>query len=146
MNIRLPSRALIIYCFSLFNLIVCTDNSESDKTFEDYYDEGVEDYNDENWKDCYTNIKTAIKLHKQDRLKRANCRIKCAYDTDSHGFNTADVDNLILDYLLWKAKCMQECIDTENVVTQLEQEINDAFDALLPYDYLQICSYKVHNL
>ena len=155
MNVRLFLGAVIVCSIGLvINTEVGNekvgDDDDIEGTFVDFYEDALEDYSDENYEGCLTNIQTALKLYETQLQERAKCRIRCKYKEHTR-FNNNNVDLLIYDVILARSKCMQECREEKlspsmDILIEVDLEVSEAFRTLLPLDYLQICAYKVSRL
>ena len=75
------------------------------------------------------------------------CRFQCAA---LHPFLDIAPDNLLDPLYVYRAsqrsKCIEECKRSKfggQPDVPFDAELEEAFDDLVPYDYLQICAYKV---
>jgi hypothetical protein len=123
-------------------------------TFDVLYNAGIESYVEERWSECADYMLKAIKDHKTFQENLIDCRLKCESDTGTIP-NYLDYDDLearrtekelaFFELALTRSNCIRRCKKEKlsGRTDSIDAEIMAEFGKLQPYDYLQICSYKV---
>lgn len=125
---------------------VAAIEDDVDVTYVQLFQSGVEAYRADNWLLCINYFARAMDDYKFYRQQIASCRRKChaadkeaLYITDS-----TDVENRFFEMGVRHTLCLVNCRNAHfkgrpNVYTA---DIDEAFEKLVPYDYLQMCYFK----
>jgi hypothetical protein len=119
-------------------------------TFETLYNEGKDAYYEERWGQCVAYILKSLEDYRFYRRNLAHCRLSCktisASMVNKKRRNLGDnMDMLFLYGSVQNSDCMRRCrkkiFGKRPEVT--DQEILHAFETLEPYNFLQLCFFKV---
>ncbi|XP_049783374.1 prolyl 3-hydroxylase 1-like [Schistocerca cancellata] len=129
----------------LIHLIGSAGESDEQKTCDQYFKAGVEAYLEERWYDCVTNLEKALSEYRNYRQTIVNCRTSCDEKARSspHIFET-DVEDLhFYEEKIKKTLCLMKCKPNYfRDRSYLSKEIEEEFENLKPYEYLQLCYYQ----
>jgi hypothetical protein len=125
---------------------------QSQNTFIDYYEDGVQSYLENRFKDCVTNLERAVDHYRQYYHLLTQCRVECGYKMSrERPFFPFNHDNLqFFDKILKRTLCLVECYDkiyVDGVKYPRHLEISkfykNAFRFRKAYEYLQLCYFRV---
>ena len=117
-------------------LLACsaTDMQKSFASYHGLYKQGVAAYLEEMWPQCAVEMESALHEYKEIREAIGLCIRKCYKSgSDRNEFKS----------------CLHECIDLKYEASDVVKDgINsfEEFQDYKPYDYLQICAYKVKKI
>lgn len=129
-----------------------TYDSLYNKPFTNLYDIGVQAYLENNWNDCIVYLELAIHEFKVYRQGAINCRLQCQYQNDrEEPFYQVTTDGLqFFDLILKRTVCLNSCY--KKVLKQqylppffVSQYYFERFLSMRPYEYIQLCYYRVSN-
>uniref|UniRef100_UPI00358E2DEC cartilage-associated protein isoform X1 n=1 Tax=Myxine glutinosa TaxID=7769 RepID=UPI00358E2DEC len=114
------------------------------------YRHGTERYEAEEWSDCSHYLELALRLHRLLRDSNSFCNSNCStteaeLDTSRfEGFSELEV----FSRLLQRAHCLKRCKQILPAFRQSQpsREIIQEFVDRVPYQFLQLCYYKLNNL
>lgn len=126
------------------------DDSLFSRTFIELWEMGVQAYLENNWRDCSAFLEAAVHEFTNYRQAVINCRLECWFE-QAHvaPLGTGNMENLqFFDKLVQRAICLGKC---HNRLLQkqylppfyLPQAYRERFMRQRPYEYLQLCYYKV---
>lgn len=146
-SLKLP---IFTTCFlALCMCCVLSQQPVSPDTFDALYVAGKEAYENEEWFVCANHMDRAIRDYNDFVESLARCRRGCRVKYT--GIELAPDESLELaffDMTVKRANCIARCRrekvkgPSQDVFTD---EVSTAFESLKPYDYLQICAYKVRK-
>lgn len=120
------------------------------KPFTELYDIGVQAYLENNWNDCIVYLELSMHEFKVYRQGIINCRLQCQYKNErEEPFYEVATDGLqFYDLILKRTVCLNNCY--KNVLKRqylppffVTQYYFERFLNMRPYEYLQLCYYKV---
>ncbi|XP_071151280.1 prolyl 3-hydroxylase 2-like [Mytilus edulis] len=143
----------------VLSLLVAKTNSTSKDvsvTYDHMYTSGLNAYVGGKWFQCSAFLEKAIQERKSYKTVIVDCRLRCRSNSVLSDFfipadlNTS-VDALRLNFfenLVKESHCLKTC-KTEKLGYQISEnrvllEVEEDFDNLKPYSYLQFCYYKVN--
>lgn len=126
------------------------DDELYSKTFIELYNIGVEAYLENNWRDCITFLETALHEFRVYRHGLINCRIQCLFEWErTTPFFETNLEQIqFFDLTTRRALCLGKC---HNKLLRkqylppfyLQRTYRERFLSRKPYEYLQLCYYKV---
>lgn len=127
-----------------------TYDSLYNKPFTKLYDIGVGAYLENNWNDCIVYLEIAMHEFKVYRQATVNCRLQCAYQNErDEPFYQVPTEGLqFFDLMLKRTVCLSNCYK-KNLKQQylppffISQYYFERFLSMRPYEYLQLCYYRV---
>jgi hypothetical protein len=145
-------------CILLLILCCIKTNSLSEDimvTYDHLYTSGLNAYNDGKWFQCSAFLEKAIEERKFYKRTLVDCRLKCRKILQISDFfipsdMNSSVESLRLDFfekLVRESQCLKKC-KSENLGPHMHDSrvmpsVDEDFDHLKPYSYLQFCYYKV---
>ena len=141
-----------LFCFPEFFciLIVCVRFSaatidDPSRTYDIYYTKAVEAYLDEDWPQCITFMNEAIEDYHFYHDAQVNCRLTCQKASSNNPSITHQGDLQHWERLIKQTLCILKC--KKNVLQEraeiISRSVTDDFESFKPYDYLQLCYFKV---
>ncbi|XP_071119897.1 prolyl 3-hydroxylase 1-like isoform X3 [Mytilus edulis] len=144
----------------VLSLLVAKTNSTSKDvsvTYDHMYTSGLNAYVGGKWFQCSAFLEKAIQERKSYKTVIVDCRLRCRSNSVLSDFfipadlNTS-VDALRLNFfenLVKESHCLKTC-KTEKLGYQISEnrvllEVEEDFDNLKPYSYLQFCYYKLER-
>lgn len=131
------------------SVLVCAENSSifSKVTYEILYKAGVDAYLENRWEDCVGLIEKSIEDYIYFRTVSVQCRKRCDGNELENIF-TSDPDNSdvwhLQNVVTNKALCLMKC---QNLYfpnrPKTSKETDEEFEKKAPYNYLQLCYFKV---
>ncbi|CAH1786500.1 unnamed protein product, partial [Owenia fusiformis] len=118
-------------------------------TYDQWYSAGTAAYTKEKWYDCITNFLRALEDHKFYQTNLITCRVDCQTKHFLPLEKVVNVELAFFDYALRVSDCVRRCkkrVFEERPDGTASKEVEEAFESLKPYDYLQLCYYKIDNL
>lgn len=120
------------------------------RTFVELYDIGVEAYLENNWRDCITYLETAVHEFRVYRHALINCRVQCTFELErTEPYFDSNIEQMqFYDLITRRALCLGKC---HNKLLRkqylppfyLHRSYRERFINKKPYEYLQLCYYKV---
>ena len=151
----------VLKCVTLMTLhfVSCMANANPDAVpsgillpYQTLYVSGVEAYMKQRWKECVTLVSKAITDHRSYRDQLNTCRYSCKNAGHLKVDETNFLENIYLDAAQKQSVCIKNC--TEKVfpnrrpyrdLSSKLREVELHFQNLDPYDYLQMCAFKVRR-
>ena len=126
------------------------NSQSSGSTYDQLYRSGVEAYGGERWFECASLMALALEDRKSYREGVARCRSQCRAAGSIGSLSPTDVESVefYLGVGASHSQCIEECKRTKFAGRPERAEdtvVEDAFRRLMPYDYLQMCAYKVNR-
>ena len=140
----MASRGVLV----VFMLLSCyaTRAAKQGRTYKQFYKEAVDSYLTERWYECASLMQKAVQDYKTFTNKFAECDADCG-ETVTRAVDQPKSAIDFYDITIRKAGCTRKCLQKHFPNLKLERdEVDEAFDTLLPYDYWQMCAYKVGGL
>ena len=137
---------LLAFCLCL----VVSQEDEPHVTFDALYAAGKEAYGREEWFVCANRMDRAIQGYNDFVESLTRCRRGCREKyagTGSVSYGAA-LEFAFFDTTLKRANCIAKCRRERVNGPSREHFTGDvaaAFESLKPYDYLQICAYRVRE-
>ena len=117
-------------------------------TYDVLYNAGTTAYMEERWFECSHNIFKALEDYRFHQDTLVGCRLKCAYEAPKSNITTS-LEFKFLDLAIRKSNCIRRC-KSARLQDRPEVEVLDSikadFDDYKPYDFLQICAFKVSQI
>ena len=116
-------------------------------TYDVLYRAGTEAYFQERWFECVANILRSLEDYVWYRNNLINCRLKCNKGS-KESINSTDFSLIDLNFFemaLKNSNCMRRCKKRVfgDRPESVSKEVRKEFASKKPYDFLQICSFKV---
>lgn len=123
-------------------------NCEVKTNYDVSYKRGIQAYLENRWEDCINYIENSLILYKNYRSTLLNCRYKCHSFIDNE-LDRSEVKDLFGFYelIIKNAYCLIKCEKyyfKNRPSTKKEVDID--FENKVPYDYLQLCYFKMDEL
>ncbi|KAG1703681.1 Prolyl 3-hydroxylase 1 [Nymphon striatum] len=138
----------VIVLLSLISII--TIGAEANNHFHTVYKLGVDAYLEERWSDCIAYLQNSVDMYFEMEQKNVKCRESCKNTSPvKSNFTYSDYyDNLDFYYnVVEEAFCIVKCkydkMSGFPEPADIPANVNDEFQSRLPYDYLQICYFKL---
>lgn len=131
------------------NVIINVDKPYTTPTFIELYVSGVQSYLSNDWTNCVYEIETALWGYKDYYAATASCRIICEHEGNKVSpFFEKNIENLhYYESVVRKTLCMEKCkrrlISTLPEYFHMNQWAQMSFMSCKPYEYLQLCYYRV---
>lgn len=140
------SQIFLVLC--LFGAVYEVDSLPDDPhlTYDRLYNAGVEAYVKERWWECATHIKRALDDYKYYTENLSDCRQVCKHYNNYDVRSTAFAELHFFDNAIKRSDCIRRCKKKrfgDRPETEAVIEVRLEFENLKPYDYLQICAFKV---
>lgn len=136
---------LVILC----SFTISAENSPllSKVTYEILFKAGVEAYLENRWDDCVGLIEKSIEDYIYFRTVSVQCRKNCHKNNSENVFKSNPNDSDLWHFqtvVTNKALCLMKCqtLYFPNR-PKVSKETDENFDKKVPYNYLQLCYYKV---
>ena len=122
-----------------------TDNLAG--TYESLFEAGKEAYLQERWYECADHMSKALEDFRLFQNNLIACRQKCHKEITPNDSTQKHLDLTFFTSVVKKSDCLRRCKDEKigNRPETVKEEIHEIFLNLEPYDYLQICGYKVNQ-
>jgi len=115
--------------------------------YDQLYNSGMSAYDQQLWFECSSLMHRAISARRAYWDGVVECRSQCSV---LHPFLDIAPENLLDPLYVYRAsqrsKCIEDCKRSKfggQPDVPYDAALEEAFDKLLPYDYLQMCAYKV---
>ena len=118
-------------------------------TYDRLYNAGVEAYLKERWFECATHIKRALDDYKYYTENLSDCRQLCKHHNNFDVKSVAFAETHYFYNAIQRSDCIRRCKKKrfgERPDSEAVLEVRLEFESLKPYDYLQICAFKVIGL
>lgn len=137
-------RGFLLLCI----ICVCrASTSDSSMTYDILYTRGVEAYNKGDWSNCLKFISAAVADKRKYENVLTECRLSCQQNSKTDIDASKFLDLAFFDLSLKKSSCLRKC-KREKLGPRPEvtiQRVEDDFQRLEQYNYLQLCAYKVRT-
>ncbi|XP_069694101.1 cartilage-associated protein-like isoform X2 [Periplaneta americana] len=142
---------LLCVCFFVDNHVLSQTGIETDeKTCDVLYRDGVEAYLDERWQECVDNLERALSSYRVLKHTTVNCRLKCQSEAEESAFmDPRNIEDLhFYDKMIRKTLCLLRCNkhDPKGGLNPIPRHVEQEFEDLKPYEYLQLCYYQTNML
>ena len=139
---------LQILTISLCSLLVRSHPQDPLVTYDMLYESGIKSYTHERWSECVAYMQSALDDYKFYHDNLATCRINCQNIPSIKADNPQSVDIAFFKYALQNSDCIRRCKQRvfNGRPESVGKKVIDDFAKLKPYNYLQICAYKVNNI
>lgn len=118
-------------------------------TYETLYKAGVDAYLENRWDDCAVLIEKSIEDYIYFRTVTVLCRKHCN-ENESESVFPSPSSSIVWQlqaFITNKALCLMKC---QNLYfpnrPKVSKETDDDFNKKVPYNYLQLCYFKVCNI
>ena len=115
--------------------------------YDQLYASGILAYDQQHWFECSSLMNRAIGARRAYWDSVVECRSECAV---LHPFAGIAPENLLDPLYVYRAsqrsKCIEDCKRLKfggQADVTFNTELEEAFNSMMPYDYLQMCAYKV---
>ena len=115
-------------------------------TFDALYKAGVEAYGSQRWFECTNYFRAGIEDFKFYYQNVADCRQRCKNEFSSDTGSGAIPEILFFDTVLERSHCIEKCKQKRfgnRPEVNVPEDVYLDFVNLMPYNYLQMCAYKV---
>jgi len=116
--------------------------------YDQLYSSGIVAYDQQHWFECSSLMGRAVGARRAYWDGVAECRSHCAA---RHTFADIAADNPLDPLYVYRASQRSKCIDDcrrlkfgGQADVPFDAELEEAFNSLMPYDYLQMCAYQVN--
>jgi len=115
--------------------------------YDELYRSAVVAYNQERWFECASMMKQAIEIRRTYREALIECRSRCQAEhplTDITQENF--LEQLYMNVASRRSQCIGECKQSNpdlRIDIVYDGNLEEEFDNLKSYDYLQACAYRV---
>ena len=134
---------IVMVIFLSSHLITNVRTHDSIKTFDQFYDMGMDAYKKENWERCILSFNKSLDNYKFYRNTVVECRLQCQ---ESRKMVEKSSYEELLFGILKDSKCLRKC-KLEKFAIRPEEEISRSYEKRIqdrrPYNYLQFCYFKV---
>jgi len=115
--------------------------------YDQMYESGIIAYDQQHWYECSSMMNRAISARRAYWDGVVECRSQCSF---LHPFLDIAPENLLDPLYVYgasqRSKCIEDCKRSMfggQPDMPFDADLEEAFDSLMPYDYLQLCAYKV---
>ncbi|XP_019642913.1 PREDICTED: prolyl 3-hydroxylase 2-like isoform X2 [Branchiostoma belcheri] len=111
------------------------------------YGKGKDAYLDEEWERCVWYMEKAVMVHKHVAAHKFRCRQRCFNQTVEPSFEGHSTLQMMRKFMK-RAACTDRCEQASLGGMRWEgvNEIQQEMDSRVPYDYMQLCYYKLGDL
>lgn len=143
------SRFLEILCI----LVVCNystaTSADPSRSYDILYNKAVEAYLDENWEQCIASMNEAIEDYHFYNDAQIGCRLSCKKPSGEKEVTPQHVEDLrywetMIKQTLCILKCKKKVLQGRAEI--ISRTVSQDFESYKPYDYLQLCYFKVHTI
>ena len=135
--------ALIAYVLSSIVIISDDKNEMERKNFEELYAVGTRSYLDNDWDNCIKYIEKSLEKYKEFKKSMIRCKLKCS-DMGKRlkpSFENDIEDLHFYEKMVKTTLCLLKTCD--HLKIDIHKDILKSFNERVPYEYLQLCYYKV---
>ena len=149
------SKVFKMFCKTVFLITLVTSCQRTTaqeegplSTYDIFYSAGVEAYSQERWFECMSFMQKALADYKEYTDTLVECRLQCNSDNVIAENSGTLVELSFLESAIKKSDCLRRCkeLRLKNRPESIDESVKADFDSLKPYDYLQICAYKVQDI
>ena len=142
------------HCFLITSVLVVLVNHSSitatsadpSQSYDILYSQAVEAYLDEDWSVCVAKMNEAIEDWHFYQDAVVGCRLKCQRDSVGQPVVSPQLEDMKLwERLIKQTLCILKCKKglLKNRAEIVAKNVVQDFDSFKPYDYLQLCYFKV---
>ncbi|KAF7287698.1 hypothetical protein GWI33_003341 [Rhynchophorus ferrugineus] len=105
-------------------------------------------YLEDRYEDCVNYFEKALQIFRSSQQLIQNCRLTCKQESDyANPLYPVDVEDLMFyDKTLRNTLCIVKCRqENVNDIYDDVQKFQDIFDKRIPYEYLNLCYFKVNS-
>ena len=141
--------AICWFMFALISGLTAATSADPALSYDILYDQAVEAYLEENWDECIVKMNEALEDYHFYRDATVSCRLKCQKETaDLYEKSVAPyhlTDMKFMERMIKQTLCLLKCKKgvLKNRAEIVSKNVIHDFDTLKPYDYLQLCYFKV---
>lgn len=136
----------LLLMLTLFNASL----SVKKRNYFEVYKQGTDAYLENGWSDCIAYISSSVDFYFEMQASAAMCRKSCrpkspeklTFEFSDETDNIAFYDQLVKEALC-VAKCKYDKMSAYPEPKEVPTDVEEEFEKRLPYDYLQLCYYKV---
>ena len=137
------SEILLLFVLSIKQNMSTDEDDMLQKNFEELYAIGTRSYLDNNWDNCIKYIEKSIEKYKKYQRSMSRCKMKCSEMAKS--FKSKFPDNIedlhFYEKMLKTTLCLLKTCD--HLKLDINKDVLKAFNERDPYEYVQLCYYKV---
>jgi len=116
--------------------------------YDDLYKQGIKHYLDNEWSLCASYFQLAIDDYKWHQSNLLQCRKSCKNESDSSELmgDHLDASEIFFERMIRNALCLIKCRRDKFTARKdhvVEIKIVKEFELRKPYDYLQLCLFKI---
>lgn len=134
-------------CFLSLLVYFCSaTKADPANSYDILYTQAVEAYLDENWDECVTRMNEAIEDYHFYRDAVVGCRLECIKESFEKPLVSPHLEDMKLwEKMIKKTLCLLKCKKNilKNRAEIVDKKVTYEFETLKPYDYLQLCYFKV---
>ena len=137
------SEILIVFVVSSLVKNSKDKNEMETKNFEELYAIGTRSYLDNDWENCIKYLEKSIEKYKSYQKSMTSCKVKCS-DSGKRlkpSFEEDIEDLHFYEKMLKTTLCLLKTCD--HLKIDIHKDILESFHERTPYEYLQLCYYKV---
>ena len=129
--------------------LTCATKFDPTETYDILYDKAIEAYLDEDWDKCITFMNEAIEDYHFYVEAQINCRLNCqkiAQNADPQPIASPNMGDMAFwEKTVKQTLCLLKCKKglLKNRAEIVSKDIARSFEYFRPYDYLQLCYFKV---
>ena len=142
-------RFLEIVCI----LVICgcsaATSADPSRSYDILYTKAVEAYLDENWEQCVTSMNEALEDYHFYIDAQVGCRLSCQKPSSNKYITPQNLEDLMhwetmIKQTLCILKCKKKVLKGRAEI--ISRSVSYDFESFKPYDYLQLCYFKVCNI
>ena len=134
-----------IYFFVAFvgGFLANATSADPTQTYDILYNDAVNAYLDENWDGCVRLMNEAIEDYHFHIDTLVGCRMQCRKEVVS--VSATETEMKFWERMVKQTLCLLRCkkLLFRNRAEIVAKNVMEDFENLKPYDYLQLCYYKV---
>ena len=137
-------------CFlSLLAYFCSATKADPATSYDILYNQAVEAYLDESWDVCITRMNEAIEDYHFYKDAVVGCRLECLKESFEKPLVSPQLEDMKLwEKMIKKTLCLLKCKKSilKDRAEIIDHKVREDFETLRPYDYLQLCYYKVSEI
>ena len=113
------------------------------KNFEELYAVGTRSYLDNDWDNCIKYLEKSLEKYNHYKKSMVRCKLKCSDlgKTLKHSFQNNVEDLHFYEKMVKTTLCLLK--SCEHLKLDIHKDVLKSFNERAPYEYLQLCYYKV---
>ena len=113
------------------------------KNFEELYAVGTRSYLDNDWDNCIKYLEKSLEKYNHYKKSMVRCKLKCSDLGKSlkHSFQNNVEDLHFYEKMVKTTLCLLK--SCEHLKLDIHKDVLKSFNERAPYEYLQLCYYKV---